>query len=681
MVYIIRFFTFIAIILYSSNSFAQTAAVNCEKATTLLSLLKEHHVASKPLNDSLSSDIFNNFFHLLDINRHFFTNSDLQGFDDLAYTLDDLLNEKKCDFLDSITLRFKHRIHETVSLLEQMKDDIPSLEEVDTFRVSYNVTSPYAIDKLELKARWVSLVRYFTLNKVINKDTSLIKSFDSFNDTYLLECNKQIQNIKRKLLNEQGLHNYVYHKFLQAIATAHDPHSAYFSTKEKQKFETANATDAPSFGIDLEEDASGYVKIARLIPGSSAWRSNQLNEGDVLLSLTDPVGKLYDLTFYDLYEIIDLLESIGSQINLSVSKINGEQITVLLQKELLRVDQNVIKSLLLTKNDTSFAYINLPGFYTKDEFNQSGAANDLAKEILKLKKENIQGIILDIRNNGGGDMQEALDIAGIFIDRGTLSIYRQYGKDITLKDSNLGTVYDGPLVVMVNGASASASELIAGTLQDHNRALIVGTPTFGKATGQNIKSMATKNPKADFVKITTLRFYRVTGRSHQKYGVVPNVYLPDVFEGLSYREHSLPFALAPDMTNKKAYYYPLRSIKLDSIIIRSKNRVSSNPSFQNIFNVSNHLNNYIKKGGFFIPLQKEAFLAFLEVRELNNTLSLEENHISQIDISFSSYDNDVNAFDKYSEEIFNVLKKNVLNDPYIEESFNIITDYIKFNKQ
>lgn len=675
-----RFFIFIVIIICSGNAFAQTASVNCEKATKLLFLLKEHHVASKPLNDSLSSDIFNNFFHLLDLNRHYFTNSDLQYFNDLTYKLDDRINEKKCDFLDSITLRFNHRINETISLLEQMKADVPSLVDVDTFRVSYNVSEPYAIDKLELKARWVSLVRYFTLNIVINKDTSSVKSFDSYNETYLLECKNQIQNIKRKLLNEDGLYNYVYHKFLQAIATAHDPHSAYFSSKEKQKFETANATDAPSFGIDLEEDASGYVKIARLIPGSSAWRSNKLNEGDILFSLTDPVGKLYDLTFYDLYEIIDLLESMGSQISLSVGKINGEHITVLLQKELLRVDQNVIKSLLLTKEDTSFAYINLPGFYTKDKFNQSGAANDLAKEIIKLKKENIQGIILDVRNNGGGDIQEALDIAGIFIDRGTLSIYRQYGKDFTLKDSNLGTVYDGPLVVMVNGASASASELLVGTLQDHNRALIVGTPTFGKATGQMIKSMASKNPNVDFVKITTLRFYRVTGRTHQKYGVVPNIYLPDVFEGLSYRESSLPFVLEPDVTSKKAYYYPLHSIKLDSIIIQSKNRIASNPSFQNILKVNNHLNNYIKKGEFFIPLQKEAFLEFLEVRELNNTILSEGSNNSQVNISFSSYDNDVNAFDKYGKEIFNVLKKNVLNDPYIEESFNIIIDYLRFNE-
>jgi carboxyl-terminal processing protease len=669
-------FTFLLSTLASTG---QTPPNQCAKTEKLFALMNEHHVSPKVLDDSLSADIFNNLFHLMDDERLLFTQQDIEQFISLKHQIDDYVKAKNCSFLDSLVLLVKNRTLFAVNSLDQLTKELPDFNKMDTVKFGFGIHRPYAHNEVELVNRWRRKIKFMALSKSLS-DTTSIQQVQTAQDLYKSLGEKQIQKITNKRIRKADFSAYVYHKFLQAIALSYDPHSSYFSFEEHQKFETSNATDAPSFGIGLEEGPGGQVSISNLIPGGNAWKTRKLNEGDLLMGLKDAVGNQYDLTYYDRSEILALFNSISTQIELTVQKITGEKVSVHLQKELLRADENTIKSLILTAGDKSIAYINFPGFYTKDAFNTSGCANDLAQEIIKLKKENIDGILLDVRNNGGGDMIEALHVAGIFIDKGTLSIYRQNQKDATLKDMNLGTVYDGPLVLMINGASASASELLAAALQDNNRAIIVGSPTFGKATGQMILPIFPQYDDVDFLKVTTLKFYRITGRSHQKDGIMPNVYLPDIYELFSFRENTLPFALPADATQKKAYYYPLPAIKLNDIVESSRLRLDQNKIFQDIFYYKRHLANYIEDGVFHLPIQKEAFLAYHNGMQSSDSTPNIDSTASTLKVITNSHDAAIHGVDKYSQEIYNSLIEDILEDPYVEESFYIISDYIDLEK-
>ena len=258
---------------------------------------------------------------------------------------------------------------------------------------------------------------------------------------------------------------------------------------------------------------------------------------------------------------------------LKFRKKDGTTRIVLLRKEKIENEENIVKGFVL-KGEKKIGYILLPAFYTEWE-NESGSscANDVAKEIVKLKKENIDGLILDVRYNGGGSLGEAMEMIGIFVDEGPLMGQKQKAeKVIYLKDPNRGTIYNGPMALMVNGQSASASEILAASLQDYNRALIVGSNTYGKATMQQMMLLDTMTNRPtqignakDIVKITTGKLYRLSGETAQMNGVSPDIVLPDAFDGLDYREKFSSFALPADKVAKNAYYKPLAALPVNEL--------------------------------------------------------------------------------------------------------------------
>ncbi|HEX2936925.1 MAG TPA: carboxy terminal-processing peptidase, partial [Bacteroidales bacterium] len=335
----------------------------------------------------------------------------------------------------------------------------------------------------------------------------------------------------------------------------------------------------------------------------------------------------------------------------------------------------------------------LPGFYTEWE-NQdpTGCANDVAKEIIKLKQENIQGIIIDLRNNGGGAMNEALALAGTFVDAGPLCILSERDKKLTtLRDLSLGTVYDGPLVLMVNGFSASASEIMAASLQDYHRALIVGSPTFGKATGQTIIPLDTlpssmesgekNNEDNGFVKITVSKFYRLNGISYQRKGVTPDVLLPSYFDGSSYQESSQPYALPSDSVNRKARYTPLPELPVKSLAEKSKVRLDADERFKKITSTLDSLKSamtHLKA----IPLNIELFRK--KEAGIFDALQILEKEIVKPSTAFNvanvKFDRLLINLSDYKKEVNDLLLKNLQNDIYIEETYRIINDLINYKQ-
>ncbi|MBA4167361.1 MAG: hypothetical protein H0X41_07460, partial [Chitinophagaceae bacterium] len=387
-----------------------------------------------------------------------------------------------------------------------------------------------------------------------------------------------------------------------------------------------------------------------------------LNKGDVLVKMGWEGSDAVSIEGSGPEEISELLDQSNStHLNLTVRKANGTEKTVSLNKEKIKNEENAVKGFIL-KGENRIGYIYLPDFYTAYNGSTGSCANDVAKEIVKLKKENIEGLILDLRFNGGGSLQEALDMAGIFIDDGPLCIIRgKNGKPVTLKDANKGTIYDGPMTLLVNSQSASASELLSAVMQDYNRAVILGCTTYGKGTAQVIMPVDTTGSTNNvqefgYVKVTTSKFYRVNGKTTQNTGVVPDIVFPDLFDGLHYHESASASALLADTVKRNGYYKPLPALPLSGLAAKSKLRIAGNKDFQSIRLFSRIL------GDSSIKVKPDLDLKLLKS--------------AKYEAMSNAFDKNMLSADPYYSEANNGWIEKLDRDVYIEESYNILHDLI-----
>lgn len=361
--------------------------------------------------------------------------------------------------------------------------------------------------------------------------------------------------------------------YLGAIAMSFDPHTLYFSPSQKNRFFEELSSQKEKFGISYRLDEQNRVVLSDILPGSSAWLSNQLVSGDQILRIKFGWKSTSWLDVQpgsaglkELSEAFGRYE--GKEISLLVKTKNGEEIQVDLEKRPVYNDNDNIKNALLA-GERNIGYISLPDFYSgySASENEQGCANDMAKCILKLKKDGIQGLILDLRGNGGGSLYEAVALSGIFIDYGPiLAISDNAGAVKVLKDINRGFIYDGPLMVLIDDGSASASEIVAAVLQDYKKAIIVGVPSYGKATSQLVRpldplvgdfSSIRENPDYGYANITEGFLYRVNGQSNQIRGVIPDVLLGmSALDSTEHRERKYQNALVPAPIDKKMVYSP-----------------------------------------------------------------------------------------------------------------------------
>jgi carboxyl-terminal processing protease len=378
---------------------------------------------------------------------------------------------------------------------------------------------------------------------------------------------------------------------------------------------------------------------------------------------------------------------------MTLRAVDGKEKRVMLRKEKLESEGTVVQSFIL-QGGIKTGYIYLPDFYTRwdDELEGGRCANDVAKEIIKLKKEGVEGLILDLRFNGGGSLYEARAMAGIFIDEGPLAMVRgRDKKTVSLKDLHRGTVYDGPLVIMVNGGSASASEVLAASIQDYNRGLIVGSQTYGKATSQNILPLGGLPSSASskkigegnmgYVKVTTQRLYRLTGKSAQGRGVTPDVVIPDIFRVLDVSEREYPFVLQPDSIPTNIYYKPLLPVKRKELRARSQERLSKNSAFQELQKTITWLEGEMKKSAPE-PLLWENYLAATaeaSKHQINADLYFESQE-KIYEVSAGPGKDERLTVDDYARQINERWMQILTGDLYLKETYQILRDHILLTK-
>ncbi|MDO1448271.1 carboxy terminal-processing peptidase [Rhodocytophaga aerolata] len=704
LVFIQRVTSAILLILWCSISqaFSQSLQLHQQQAIVLHRMLEKKHYSPRTVDDKLSGEIFTQFIKLIDEDGFYFTDPQIKALSVHKFSIDEELQGKSWKFLPQVIQLYQQRLQEVDKLIAGQLQKPLSFSANQTITFSQGDSLHFAANDQELSQKWNKWLKYQILRQlVLEQDKN--NSYLNFTETYfqakepavrqkLLAVEKR--KIKRILEHPAGYENYLASLFCDAIAACYDPHTTFFSKTEWENFQSQLSTESLSFGLDLEESEGGDIVISRLVPGGPAWKSNELHKDDIVTAVKWAGKPEVDLAGADIDEAEDILQSSNSgRLEITVKKTNGLTKTVGLIKEKIREEENIVKSYIL-KGDRKIGYITLPGFYTEWENGSGqGCANDVAKEIVKLKAANIEGLILDIRYNGGGSLAEGLNLAGIFIEEGPLCVLQERGqKPVVMKDINRGTVYDGPLVVMINGQSASASEILASTLQDYNRALIVGSPTFGKSTGQIILPLdtlmhsstgrlSTVKEEHGFAKVTIEKIYRVTGKSAQIKGVTPDVHIPDVYQALAYRESSLPFVLSGDSIQKKIYYTPLKPLPIKELAGRSVARVSTHPSFTHIQKFIEREKLKTRQISRTIPLQPQAFVQTMQ-EKYDWWQSLEKALIQSttlFSVENTHYDKQVLSVDAYSQEVNSLSQKNIQEDIYIEETYRIVSDLISMS--
>ena len=669
-----------------------------QKVVTLKTFLEQKHYKPLLWNDSASVLLYNKWIEELDDEKLFFTQKDLAALEPYKYKLDDeLLSKDPAASLNFFSLSislYKIRLQKTDSIIQA------ALAKPLDFSKPDNITWPcngFAVNEQEAALRWTRFLKWRVLNHIADKLTEDEKPVP---ETEPADFSKmEIAARARIKQNEQAYIKNLLQTpatflpakeddYLNAISWCYDPHTSYMNMKEKNEFETEMSASEYSSGFEIKENEKGDMTVGYLQPGGSAWLSGQLHTGDVLVKVkaNNIEKKVADISEAELNSFLS--GSSQSDLEVTVKTAAGELKTVKLIKEKITDESGIVKSYVLhgTKN---IGYINLPGFYSREmesvketkDLTYDGCANDVSKEIVKLKKDTIAGLIIDLRYNGGGSMWEAMQLAGIFIDIGPVaSVKDKDGKVHFLKDPNRGTIYDGPLIVLVNGSSASASEFLSAVLQDYNRALIVGGNTYGKGTAQEVLPMDTTKTASgkvyeDYVKVTEEKFYRVNGSTTQWKGVIPDINLPDVYADDSFKEKGNLSALLPD-NSKTGIYQPLPALPIQALKTKSEARTGSDVYFKTITEFGKWIKQY--NAGKIIPLQWTGYAGqYRQSIDMFKLIKDEGKSASDISVSNNAFDRQrINVSTERSKEINDTYLENVRKDNYINEAYKIMIDWI-----
>lgn len=671
---------------------AQEEKKIADQAYLISRMVQRYHVLPKELNTEFSAIFFDEFISTINEGNIILLKSDIDSLNTYKKNLSEEIKNKQTHFLKLTATLFRKRFQQVDSLVNLFAEKPFNLMLKEELTELENKTPPVDIAAQKIKLyKWLKLKILNDLAEQLDIDEatvidSVLKQLPVLEPALRKKAiNSFKRSVKRIIENPNGVTDAIGKIYCKVLATCFDPHTNFLPPNERELLENELGKSIPKFGFSLDEE-EGSTSIGDLLPGSAAYKSGQLNVGDKIEKIKWNETAPVDVSEADLEEINEILRSGGQdKLTLTVRKPDGTTRQVALEKQLIDEDleEEKVKGYILS-GDKKIGFISLPDFYTdwEDKNNSiNGCANDIAKEIIRLKKENIEGLILDLRFNGGGSMQEAIDLAGIFIDAGPVGqLKTKEEKIITLKDGNRGTVYDGPLAILVNAYSASASELVAGTLQDYKRAVIIGSPTFGKGTAQVVMPLDTTRDfskplslkeKTNSIKLTVEHLYRVNGLTVQAKGVTPDILLPDFFQATGKREADELFVLKPNNISANKYWQPLEMWRPLITLKKYAEQIRDTLGYFHL------LNQYIQyyqsiEDNKNIPLYLPALI------EQQQTLS---RLTSQLDSARLSYKSIFSVKDPEKKKqgidgsgffMSEIWKKNLSTDPFIDITYRIL---------
>ncbi len=686
----------VLLLLTFNTSFAAKQSYSKELilGNILKGTLEGMHLSSKKINDDLSEKAFKLYIERVDFGKQFLTIEDVNELKKFQDEFDNELASGKLNVVETTERIFKERIKEVEKFTKEILKAGFDFSKKETLETD-SEKRDYAKNKEELKALWAKILKYEALSRFADlseeqeteKEAQLkkgkkikIKSEKELRKDALTRVEKSYARIFKRLKNEKR-RDYN-ERFYNAITRVFDPHTNYMPPDDKEDFDIDMSGKLEGIGAVLREEDS-YIVVERIVPGSASYKQKDLKAGDKILKVGQGKEEPVDIVNMPLRDAVKLIRGDkGSEVRLTVKKSSGDIKVVPIVRDVVQIQDSYVKGVIIKHNklDKKIGYIKVPKFYR--DFNDPNGRNctdDVKAELKAFKESAVEGVILDLRNNGGGALDDARMMSGLFVGKGPIvQVKASSGSVEVLKSNNPDVVFDKPVIVLINKLSASASEIVAAALQDYGRAVIVGGEfSHGKGTVQAVidldaylSPMARSYSPLGALKITIQKFYRVNGSSTQYKGVTPDIILPDPFSylesGEKYLDYSLPWAKVNPVPYKKWDEY---TYNIDKLIDKSKVRVKQNKNLQKIIETNNWY--FERKKDTVKILTVQDYIS--ERKKVKTDIEKYKLDEENKEINIQNLEEPKN---KEEKESFAEYKKELSADPIIEESLFIMSDII-----
>jgi carboxyl-terminal processing protease len=682
----INIFLVSILIAFASCSFTSKSFDDPDKDKLLMQLitylLEEGHFEPKDINDTFSEGVYTSFLNQVDPFKNYFYQSDIDEFEQFKTEIDDQILDHDVHFFNVVYERLLIRIENSREIYKQVLGTPFDYDLEETFNTEYE-SKPYATSKSEMKDNWRKQLKFSTLSNYHDLVTS---NKESKKSNSVLEVEARASTLKS--LNESASYMDDLRRddwlsmYINAIAEEFDPHTFYFAPQDKDRFDAQMSGKYEGIGARLQKKMD-VITITEVISGGSAWRQNKLEVGDAILEVRQEEEiEAVNVVGMRLDDAVKLIKGPkGTNVILTLKKVDGTIEDLSIPRDEIELEETYAKSTIVKKEGTTFGVINLPKFYIDfEDYNSRNAATDVKKEIERLKAEGMQGMVLDLRNNGGGSLKTVVDLGGLFIKEGPIVQVRSTGEEKeVLKDTDRSIEWEGPLVILVNEFSASASEILAAAMQDYKRAIVIGSKqTYGKGTVQNIidlNRMIRSNTNGDMgaFKFTTQKYYRINGGSTQLEGVKSDVVVPDRYSYIEIGEKDQDNPLEWDEIAPANYNLWERTFDYETTIKKSKDRMNSSAEIR-----------LIDDNARWIKTIRDKSVYTLNFSKYSQDLELSESEAKRFD-ALSDYQTNLTfeslPYERPLMEQDSVLKinrsrwhENLSKDIYMEEAINVLSD-------
>ena len=702
-----KFLLLALLIAFASCSFTSKKFEDPDKDKLLIQLitylLDQGHFEPKDINDDFSSHVFDVYLNNIDPFKRYFYESDIKEFEAYKDKIDDQIKAYDISFFNLTHQRLIQRIKESKTVYSDILAKPFDFTKDEVYNADYEKLT-YVSGKKEMKERWRQQLKFSTIanydDVIAQRDLDLESNNLPENNFSTNEKQKSKSKKSKKELESEArletkksldeLYDYIedrrredwFSVYINAIVEEFDPHTFYFAPEDKERFDRDISGKFEGIGARLQKKVDG-IMVNEIISGGPAWRANELEVGDQILKVKQEDEKEpLNVVGMRLDDAIKFIKGPkGTIVTLTLKKVDGTIQDISIKRDIVELEETYAKSSTVEKDGKKFGLINLPKFYINfEDYNKRNAASDIKQEILRLKEEGVEGLVMDLRNNGGGSLQTVVDIAGLFIEEGPVVQVRETGRDKeVLSDKDKSIIWDGPLVILVNELSASASEILAAAMQDYKRAIVIGSKqTYGKGTVQTVfdlNRMVRNNTKGDMgaLKFTTQKFYRINGGSTQLEGVKSDVVVPDRYSYIDIGEKDQENPLPWDKIDAAEYEEWGNYFDFDTTISKSKERMADNEQLKLIDANAQWVKKIRDRENYSLNYDEYKKAMQINEEEAKRFSKLSE---YQTNLTFSSLPYEMQLMEKDSVLMEKRDRWHIAlsKDVYVEEAINVLHD-------
>ncbi len=677
---------------------------NDDKDKLLLDLityvLAKGHYEPKDIDDDFSVNVFEDFIEILDPTKRYFIEEDIKEFEQHKFQIDDQIQNTEIDFFNIVYNRLMLRMKEAKVIYKEVLEQPFDYTKDETIDIEYDKML-FSTTREDLKERWRKQLKHATLNTYDSKISHLHEDAETAKEHGHDENEEEMTPIKAEISSREStrktLDEYFdfindldredwFVQYINTIVDEFDPHTFYFAPEEKEKFDTSMSGKFEGIGARLQKKTEG-AKIVDIISGGPVWRDARIEVGDIIVKVGQEGELPINIVGMRLEDAIKMIKGPKSTVvDLTIRKIDGSQEVISLTRDVVELEESFAKSANIIKKDEKFGLINLPKFYVDfDDYSERNAATDVAKEIERLKQEGIEGLIIDLRDNGGGSLKTVVEMAGLFIKDGPIVQVQSSGKKKEVYDDKDERIqWAGPLVILVNELSASASEILAAAMQDYKRAVVIGSKqTFGKGTVQNVIDLnnivrSNEHGSLGAIKLTTQKFYRINGGSTQLEGVKSDIVVPDRYSYIDIGERDQSNPLKWDKISEADYDLWGGNIDYDQTIAKSMARMKDHAQIKLIEENAQWIKS--EQAEHMISLNYEAYKAEVNKdKEKSDYFKKMGDYDSHLTFESLKYERELFTQDSVLREKRDRWHKNLAKDVYVEEAINVLQD-LKTNR-